>query len=353
MINKNISDRPTYFLLILFGLILNISLFFAFLSIGKYELVYLDFIGTIILLINIFYIFKNQRIAVLSSLIEGTVLYTVITYILGWEYSFQNWLIALCFLAITVPFPNRKIFYILAVIECVLYFILYFDVKLDFSNRNLTFLTVYFSLTNIIGLFGMILFAEKVLKWSANMEKAFFQDKFERMENIMYTDRLTQLYNRHKADDVLSNIDDNIQNFSDNEHFYIAFVDIDNFKKINDTYGHDIGDDILVMISNILNKKTKSSDMIFRWGGEEFLMLFKTPKGQEKALNDNIVYSILERIRTTVEKSSIIINNKKINTTITLGAASSKESSNVKEIIKLADKKMYEGKNSGKNRVIM
>lgn len=126
------------------------------------------------------------------------------------------------------------------------------------------------------------------------------------------------------------------------EEIHIIMLDIDNFKSINDTYGHDIGDKVITALANELFTSTRKSDIAARWGGEEFLILL--PKTDEKgALNK------AEEIRSSVAKLKV----ENVQFTVSIGVATFDytEDATIDDAIKKADYALYEAKNSGKNRV--
>jgi diguanylate cyclase (GGDEF)-like protein len=160
-------------------------------------------------------------------------------------------------------------------------------------------------------------------------------------------DPLTNLWNRQGIYNILRyRMDEYIVNGS---AFAVAILDIDNFKQINDTYGHEAGDHTLRMVAQTLLKSCRDSDAIGRWGGEEFLLLInETCK--------NHIYDVAERVRTTIEsqKNSLPKDpNKIITVTIGLTAISPSTYPTLEELISKADQALYQGKRSGKNQTVM
>ncbi len=146
-------------------------------------------------------------------------------------------------------------------------------------------------------------------------------------KTLSYFDTLTNLYNRR----ILSETDD-----FDN----IILGDIDYFKVINDTYGHDIGDEVLVEISNFLKSIVNSDDIVCRWGGEEFLILLKNCT-QDEAFNK----------ANQIKQSLIILKSRfGFNVTMSFGVSSIHDN-NIEYAIKNADKAMYESKEKGRNKI--
>ena len=128
----------------------------------------------------------------------------------------------------------------------------------------------------------------------------------------------------------------------EDKDYYLAMADIDDFKKINDIYGHNAGDYILKTIAEIMKATCKDS-LICRWGGEEFLIL-----GKDK----NKAVSELEKLRKNVSDKRYEFEGEQIKVTITIGVAERIESENIDKWIQRADDKLYEGKNSGKDKVL-
>lgn len=132
--------------------------------------------------------------------------------------------------------------------------------------------------------------------------------------------------------------------FKEQESFCLILFDIDNFKYINDTYGHLSGDFVLRTVCEAVRSLIREGDMLFRYGGDEFCLFTPSiPKSAKK---------IAERIRKTIEKYSFVYEKQKIKVTISLGVASRfPEDKNWKNICDRADKAFYKAKKAGRNRV--
>ena len=129
------------------------------------------------------------------------------------------------------------------------------------------------------------------------------------------------------------------------EKYAVAMLNIDNFKKINDTYGYEVGNKVIIHLSEILSSRTNYRDMVSRFGGEEFCIVLKN-------VNRFSAQDILERLREEVEKSYIMINtSKEIRFTISIGFAMNSEDS-LEDTIDQADMRLHKAKQEGKNRVI-
>lgn len=169
-------------------------------------------------------------------------------------------------------------------------------------------------------------------------QKKVFLQQIE-LEKMVVTDRLTGLYNRKMCDDTIAK---EIKKTKRSKYsFGIIIIDIDYFKNINDTYGHSIGDKVLVEMADILKNNTRLTDVLIRWGGEEFIVICMD-------VNKKGIESIAENIRQKVEQSNF---HKTDRLTISAGATISREDDDINSIIKRADEALYRMKKDGRNKI--
>jgi len=170
--------------------------------------------------------------------------------------------------------------------------------------------------------------------------------ELEWIKQVAKTDMLTALLNRRGFDAAISQTLENIKKVP--EPLSIIMLDIDHFKKVNDTYGHLIGDNVLKMLSKLLNDYIKGKDIAARFGGEEFIIaLPATPL--EGA------YILAEQIRSSLSKMNLRIKDtgKSMgNITISLGIALYMGNESIEAVIKRADDALYQAKNTGRNRTV-
>ncbi|MBU3013670.1 GGDEF domain-containing protein [Poseidonibacter lekithochrous] len=159
------------------------------------------------------------------------------------------------------------------------------------------------------------------------------------LEKLSVTDQLTKLYNRHKLHEVLQNEFYRAERI--NYSFGVIILDIDNFKLINDTYGHNIGDNILQELAMLLKKNIRVSDTLGRWGGEEFLII--VPQGDTKSKQ-----ILAEKLRIIIEKH---IFPTVTNITASFGISVYNKGDDIDSLIKKADDALYEVKENGRNQV--
>ncbi|MBO4781781.1 MAG: GGDEF domain-containing protein [Lachnospiraceae bacterium] len=189
-------------------------------------------------------------------------------------------------------------------------------------------------------LFLSVVFYNAIYIYSSEHEKTSLEEKNVRLSADALADTLTGLLNRRGFLPILSEM-----MLTRSHHFCIAFFDIDNFKRINDSYGHDCGDEVLRHISSIVKKEMHGCE-ICRWGGEEIIILMRD-------YDLEVAKQKMEYIRKTIETTPTIFYNKLITATVTIGLEEySDKYKEPEEIIKVADERMYYGKQHGKNIVI-
>ncbi|MDQ7045712.1 MAG: diguanylate cyclase [Sulfurimonas sp.] len=157
-------------------------------------------------------------------------------------------------------------------------------------------------------------------------------------------DFLTGLYNRRY---FFKSMQEYIENIADTpEKYALAMIDIDHFKKVNDTYGHDTGDKVITHLSEILTSTTNYRDMVARFGGEEFCVILKN-------VNRYSARDILDRLRQEVENTVVYsIDKQAIKFTVSIGLVMSSEDA-LEDIIDQADMALYKAKQDGRNMVVL
>lgn len=157
---------------------------------------------------------------------------------------------------------------------------------------------------------------------------------------IAVTDHLTKIFNRIRIEEQLKIENDRFKRYT--TKYSVILLDIDNFKSVNDNYGHDVGDQVLISISNLLKRNIRSTDIIGRWGGEEFIIVC-ADAGLDGAtqLADNLRLLIETSIFDTIGSL-----------TCSFGTAEIQKNETVKNLIKRSDMALYAAKDQGRNRVV-
>ena len=169
------------------------------------------------------------------------------------------------------------------------------------------------------------------------------QKQNQLLETLSITDSLTGLYNRKKLDDILA---DQFARFKRNQRpFAVLLLDIDHFKKLNDSYGHLAGDQVLESVAKTFSLSIRSVDYAARYGGEEFVIVL--PETMISAAEE-----MAERIRTQVQGATYNFNDQSMSVTLSVGVAVSRNSDDTAyAVIARADQVLYEAKRAGRNQV--
>ncbi len=165
-----------------------------------------------------------------------------------------------------------------------------------------------------------------------------------RLELLSITDGLTKLHNHRHFQDELARAFEESQRY--NRPLSLAMIDIDFFKKVNDTHGHAVGDEVLKAVARLYKDSVRSTDLVARYGGEEFAVLMP-----ETELPDGCAFA--EKIRALIESTPIQTQAGAIRATVSVGVASVPQPRirNPKELIIAADKALYRAKKNGRNQV--
>jgi diguanylate cyclase (GGDEF)-like protein len=168
--------------------------------------------------------------------------------------------------------------------------------------------------------------------------------RFSSIKNIAIYDTLTNLYNRRYFEERLE-VEAQKSFFSDTS-LSLVMVDIDHFKRVNDTFGHTEGDRVLCEIASLLKTSVRKKDTVARYGGEEFILILPEAGLEESSM-------ISERIRRLVENTPFEVGQAQINLTVSLGISNfpSHQARTKEELIKMADLALYDAKRGGRNRV--
>lgn len=173
-----------------------------------------------------------------------------------------------------------------------------------------------------------------VAKASVNMQRS--------LRNLIVKDSLTDLYNRRYCNQNLKNLSE--QYIKTGEPYTLAIADIDFFKKVNDTYGHIAGDEVLVSVAQIMKKSMAGKGFAARWGGEEFLLVY-TGCDMETTL------TYLEMLVEAIREKRVEYDDKAIKITISIGVATGNGDS-VDKVLCTADDRLYHAKKEGRDRVV-
>ncbi|MEQ1530697.1 MAG: GGDEF domain-containing protein, partial [Methylococcales bacterium] len=168
--------------------------------------------------------------------------------------------------------------------------------------------------------------------------------KYQHALKMAYTDPLTQVNNRTSFEDSVRR--EMSLAARNNKNLALIFLDIDHFKRINDDYGHDCGDITLTSVAKWIKENLRASDMVFRLGGEEFVMLLSDTDQSGAQL-------LAERIRQSIEHHALAVGMEVIKITASLGVSVLQANDGMDTFIKRADEAMYSAKRNGRNQVML
>lgn len=178
--------------------------------------------------------------------------------------------------------------------------------------------------------------------FSDNYSRLETRMAIDRLERLALLDPLTGLGNRRHAEMHLRDRLDELGRYG--WPFGLLFLDIDHFKRVNDSYGHDAGDKVLKVVARTASGLIRSSDMLSRWGGEEFTANIGNVDEGELGI-------AAEKVRRMVEQSFISIDNSSLRITVSIGGTLAKTEDTVESLVDRADRLMYRSKEGGRNQV--
>ncbi len=179
----------------------------------------------------------------------------------------------------------------------------------------------------------------------SNSPRYALRQRLEELQDMAMHDPLTGIANRRFVEISLAARLEELRRY--NLSFSVMFIDVDNFKQMNDRYGHAAGDRVLRMISTTLANSLRTFDIIGRWGGEEFVALLVN-------IQPDDLFKLSDRLRRLVEKSRLTLDEGgKVGVTISIGATVARMLDTTDSLVERADKLMYESKRRGRNLVSM
>lgn len=273
------------------------------------------------------------------------------TLLLGWDYKFMLFMFGMIPISfyIALFIEDFKHSILIPAISSIFLTILYFVVRVAGENvppiMHKTVISkyeYYFTYLNTFFAFFMILSFSLLFSF----EFSYIQKKYT-TENIALDtyasyDTLTGLLNRRSIDSHLDQLYK--EHYHDEEGFSVIMCDIDHFKSVNDTYGHDAGDYILKEVASVVSSEVRDNDIVGRWGGEEFLIILNKDK--------QTATKLAERIRAQIETHEFNYKTTSLHITLTLGVSSFHNGADIGSLIRSADKKLYRGKENGRNQVV-
>ena len=290
--------------------------------------------------------YKFRTIVTLWMFNVGMVVWIcAIVHLFGWNIGVQHFIMVLLILYFFSTYRQYtgKILYavFLCVLRIMLFYIYHYKeplIPLSSAKENIL------QIINTITIFLCISIIAFIFSRDSQELESKLVDYNFKLEKQANTDMLTGLYNRRKALEYMEALTEKRKS-SGYIGFSLCICDIDFFKKVNDNYGHDAGDEVLKGIAAIFMEEMKDKTFSARWGGEEFLLLFP-------GCNGDHAYMELEKIRRKIKEMKIRKDDSVISVTMTFGLTEYDFNSDLDTAIKEADKKLYLGKEQGRDRII-
>ena len=286
---------------------------------------------------------KDKSIIIYLSDLEIIVHAAYATHLMGWQPDFAMFFILI--IPATFLTSTKRLYIPFIVGGISLGFFIYFKIALDYDATvkymfNDNGLIKAMQVTNaFIGVFVMVCAALTNIMIREYMEYQLV-DQRETFKRLASIDPLTNLYNRRAMNENIRSI--RRRSRSPKSQYVIGIGDIDNFKSINDTYGHDTGDKVLVYVSNLFISTIPDDGYAARWGGEEFLFIIP-----ESSIEEGLAFT--EKIHKSLRAHTFEIDDCVFGVTMTFGISVGIPVDKIDSVITKADKRLYKGKNNGKN----
>lgn len=315
---------------------------FAGIDVVKMYAVKIAVLAVVIIVLFIYTYFSKTKPSLFCFMIFLFLWSLMMMPCFGWRAGMQNYFIIilmLCFFAMHGRNLYKFIYAGFVLIVRILTIVLLSGIKSDveISDMNDKFLQI----TNISAVFISIIFISYMFSRKENEAENKLMKYNDQLKKEASTDQLTGLNNRRKAREYLTRL----KKEEVSTAVSVAMGDIDFFKKVNDTYGHDAGDEVLKFVAKTMVDNCRTTAFISRWGGEEFLLIFPDCNGDQ-------AFIILERLRNKIQKETIVVGDNKIKITMTFGLTEYNYSKDEELAIKEADEKLYIGKSNGRNQVV-
>ncbi len=342
-----ITDKLKYtFILVSVGCV-HVFIAVIFLMLNIYPMVIFNVCSILLYLIMLKTVTKGKFFLVFNLTYLEICLHSYFSGIMvGWDSGFQLYNLALIPVSFYVAYNLRRMrkrmlypfFY--SIVSMMLFLtcrvlLSFFDSVYHLQDQQIV-LGLY--LFNGVIAFLMLLIFSILFLMEINISQGRIEDKNRELDEAASIDPLTGLLNRRKMMTYMRRAK------MSNECHSIILCDIDDFKKVNDNFGHDCGDCVLIKIANIIKDGVSLDSFVCRWGGEEILILCR---GNLETAN-----ILAEKLRNDIEKTSINYYSATINATITLGVEEFSNNNSIDDVIIEADNKLYKGKHNGKNCVI-
>lgn len=328
-------------------LIIHTLLFILFFCLRAHIMVYVNALSILNYIIAFYFIEKDSfTVFIRMVYIEIWIHMMIATIVMGWSCGFQLYCFALIPMIYYSTYLSRqqsdsKTYPLFTSIVTTVVFLLvrYYT----YYNNSIYEPKLHTVTLGIFSINAAMIFIFLII-YMSSFNRAVFKSE-HLLEKMAIYDELTHLYNRHKMKTLLN--DAYISAQKGGKEFFITILDIDNFKTINDTYGHGGGDFVLRKIAGFLKDIAEDDITVCRWGGEEFLILHTYYDSPDECSK------VIETLREKISNTNFMYDRKYFQLTITCGMATYEPYLTIDGLIKKADNCLYIGKYSGKNQLVI
>lgn len=287
--------------------------------------------------------YRRKTTNVVYTLNLCTIAWTIVhLYYFGWDIGVQHFLLVLLVLCFYSGYSQYQFKIFVAAVLCLFRIYLFFFCRAREPVVSLPTMTInILQIMNTLAIFWCISIIVYVFSRDSQALEGKLIDYNNQLLGQANTDALTGLYNRRKAMEYLGKL----LVPSNQEFTSICICDIDFFKKVNDNYGHDVGDTVLQDIAKTMKKTLDKKSFIARWGGEEFLLVFPSCNGDE-------AFYYLEELKDHIKSLQFHVGEQTFSVAMTFGLMEYDFHSDIDSALKEADKKLYMGKENGRDQIV-
>ncbi len=306
--------------------------------------IFLFLVTFVISLVN-----KERYMTVYFIMILGIIIFTIFcNLVIGWESGYSVQFFSAISGSFYFPFviksEKRKS---LSLTFCVTLFLSYIlsyilsQMLAPIAPLSPTWTRVFF-IMNVVISFSIIIMLSYMFVWELLNKQKILTMQNEQLDELAHKDPLTHLLNRRSMNEKMTLRMEQLK--LTGKRFTLVIGDIDDFKKVNDNYGHEAGDIVLITVSDIIRQNVGGGGIVCRWGGEEILMI----------LNESLesATEVTDRIRKRIDENIVNHEGNQIHVSMTFGVAESIPGYKIEHLIQQADDRLYYGKKHGKNQVV-
>ncbi|PWJ65524.1 diguanylate cyclase (GGDEF)-like protein [Fibrobacter sp. UWR4] len=334
---RNLSEHRTVIFLMM-CLCVHVFNIFFFGKIGLFPLAVLNGVSSCLYVIFILFMRKSENLRISFAYFEIIIFSALSELTSGGHFGYLNFVIGMvAVIFFLLPSENRKKYvyqFIGAICAVAISQISIYN--FSFHPELMDTVLEYKSLVNSINLV-ITLFT---LFYLSNLYLVELRTTREKLDYTSNHDMLTGLYNRRFFEGIMKRSKEEKE-----RSFSVAMLDVDDFKKINDTYGHETGDRVLSAVSKCIESCLPSNAVAVRWGGEEFVLYLPQ-------IDNSHALDILSSFRAKLADQVIYHKDTRIAITVTIGLCTGENIAEYEDYIRQADEKLYWGKKHGKNQIV-